>query len=493
MSQFQYEPVNSSCVKKYYSTVGNDLDWSTDGKGKRKALAFMNAGQGKYGDTAGYEEIPACVFPPETLKLMNMEMGNCLLRDTMTNEVVNTNYTKSQGGVLDQDRQVADTQIEQGVGVYPSAGCSVVAKSSSDTLPQAVSDAKRVIDSENQKELSCIRSKIEELHRVIDDLQNNQVPTEYTAMNQAINRYNQTKADCDYQTWWRGWATNTGIPWIKGYVRDLNYYLTWLSGDYWNSVDRYGSWLAQYCNNNSWGLWKNGTRDNYCMDDYAYSRNAGSRQVTWSCHSDTNQRWTILPGSRIQSQHSGMCLDVAGRGTSDGTPVIQWPCHGNDNQQWFTTGNQAIRPRHAPHMCLDSYGGRGEDGANLVIWNCHGGRNQRWTYNPYGSHSFRMRNLAGTYSSPPTFYKHCSFEGSSIKLSEGNYDLSQLRQIARQNNYEGDINDDISSVRVPSGYRVTLYEHDNYQGRTLTLTSDESCLVGRGFNDLTSSIKVVRA
>ena len=493
MSQFKYEPVNSSCVNKYYSTVGNDLNWSSEGKGKRKALAFMNTGQGRYGDIGSFEEIPACVFPPETLKLMNMEMGNCLLRDTMTNEVVNTNFTKSQGGVLNQDREMAETQINQGVGVYPSAGCSIGAKDSSSPFPQAVSDAQRVIESENQKELACLRAKIEELYRLINDLQYNQVPAAYNAMNGAINNYNQTKADCDYQTWWRGWATNTGIPWIKAYIRDLNYYLTWLSGDYWKSVNNYGQWLAQNCNNNSWGLWKNGTRDNYCMDDYGYSRNAGSQQVTWDCHKDTNQRWSIIPGSRIQSQHSGMCLDVAGRGTQRGTRVIQWPCHGGDNQRWFTTGNNDVRPAHAPHMCLDSSGNRGENGANLVIWDCHGGRNQRWSYTPYGNFGFSMRNISGVYSSPPTFYKHCSFGGSSITLDVGRYKLPQLRDIATKNNYEGDINDDISSVRVPAGYRVTLYEHDNFKGRDLTLTSDNSCLVGNGFNDLTSSIIVSRA
>src|SRR5204862_2725848 len=34
------------------------------------------------------------------------------------------------------------------------------------------------------------------------------------------------------------------------------------------------------------------------------------------------------------------------------------------------------------------------------------------------------------------------------------------------------------------------YEHDNFGGATLVLTSDNSCLVGAGWNDLTSSIKV---
>jgi hypothetical protein len=39
-----------------------------------------------------------------------------------------------------------------------------------------------------------------------------------------------------------------------------------------------------------------------------------------------------------------------------------------------------------------------------------------------------------------------------------------------------DWNDNISSVRVPPGMTVILYENDNYGGASLTLTSDVSDL-----------------
>lgn len=48
----------------------------------------------------------------------------------------------------------------------------------------------------------------------------------------------------------------------------------------------------------------------------------------------------------------------------------------------------------------------------------------------------------------------------------------------------------ISSVRVPNGWRVTLYQHANFGGATKVLTSDAQSI--RGFNDLTSSIVVER-
>ncbi len=51
-------------------------------------------------------------------------------------------------------------------------------------------------------------------------------------------------------------------------------------------------------------------------------------------------------------------------------------------------------------------------------------------------------------------------------------------------------NDAISSIKVPEGWTVTLYEHDNYKGRTLICTSDIPLLGEHKFNDATSSIVV---
>jgi hypothetical protein len=79
-----------------------------------------------------------------------------------------------------------------------------------------------------------------------------------------------------------------------------------------------------------------------------------------------------------------------------------------------------------------------------------------------------------------TFYYDCWFSGPSVQLGRGNYDMNQM----------GLPNDSISSVRVPAGLTVVLYEHAGFQGRTVTLTSDNSCLVYNGFNDAASSIKI---
>jgi hypothetical protein len=79
------------------------------------------------------------------------------------------------------------------------------------------------------------------------------------------------------------------------------------------------------------------------------------------------------------------------------------------------------------------------------------------------------------------FYENCDYQGAVSELEIGEYDLNSM----------GIRNDSISSVRVPSGLKVILYEHGNFQGRTFELTSDTPCLVNNAFNDVASGVKVV--
>ena len=80
-------------------------------------------------------------------------------------------------------------------------------------------------------------------------------------------------------------------------------------------------------------------------------------------------------------------------------------------------------------------------------------------------------------------YKHCNYGGYVTTLGVGNYTLSQLQDM-------GVLNDDISSVKVNSGYQVQLFQDDNFTGTSVTLTADASCLVPNNFNDVASSLKV---
>lgn len=81
---------------------------------------------------------------------------------------------------------------------------------------------------------------------------------------------------------------------------------------------------------------------------------------------------------------------------------------------------------------------------------------------------------------PAVVFEHNNFGGRSQVLPPGRYDLAQL-SIG---------NDVISSVKVPFGLRVTLFEHAGFKGQTRVLVNDAPSLPG--FNDKVSSIVVER-
>jgi hypothetical protein len=56
----------------------------------------------------------------------------------------------------------------------------------------------------------------------------------------------------------------------------------------------------------------------------------------------------------------------------------------------------------------------------------------------------------------------------------------------------GGRDNDASSIRIPSGTTVTLYDRDNFAGTSLVLTGDDSCLTNNPFNDVVSSMVVVK-
>lgn len=78
----------------------------------------------------------------------------------------------------------------------------------------------------------------------------------------------------------------------------------------------------------------------------------------------------------------------------------------------------------------------------------------------------------------PVIYQDSAFRGNAQTLDVGSYRANQLSFG----------NDQISSIKIPAGYKITLYEHDNFQGSSVTYTWQQAN-VGV-FNDKFSSIRV---
>jgi hypothetical protein len=108
----------------------------------------------------------------------------------------------------------------------------------------------------------------------------------------------------------------------------------------------------------------------------------------------------------------------------------------------------------------------------------------------YKAQGLKRRNLAGQtfYDAPQnngvgTIYKDCNYGGYAVGLPTGDYTLSQLQA-------KGISDNDISSLKVQSGYEVVLYANDNFSGSSTIITSDDTCLVDNNFNDMASSLRV---
>ena len=87
-------------------------------------------------------------------------------------------------------------------------------------------------------------------------------------------------------------------------------------------------------------------------------------------------------------------------------------------------------------------------------------------------HTVALTNCAATIYADP------NFGGTSQCLRTGNYRMADLK-IG---------NDALSAVKVRSGMKVTIYEHDQFNGASVALTADAGSL--GTFNNLTSSIVI---
>lgn len=102
-----------------------------------------------------------------------------------------------------------------------------------------------------------------------------------------------------------------------------------------------------------------------------------------------------------------------------------------------------------------------------------------------GSSSSGSSSSVNTASGKIYIYQDINYGGRSASLGEGKYNLASLQA-------KGFKNDDLSSIKVPFGYKVTLYADDNFSGGTKVVTGDTSW-IGNDWNDKTSSIKVEKA
>lgn len=137
----------------------------------------------------------------------------------------------------------------------------------------------------------------------------------------------------------------------------------------------------------------------------------------------------------------------------------------NPNFELVRWGNQAAL---IVTMFLPSEGVRGGDRAGELIY-------------------YKTFNLTNTGI---VFYQDINYGGGvSQILGKGNYTLEQLQA-------KGVHNDWASSCKIPAGWKIIIYQHDNFQGQSWTLYPDanggQSNFPGySGLNDVMSSCKIL--
>jgi hypothetical protein len=82
-------------------------------------------------------------------------------------------------------------------------------------------------------------------------------------------------------------------------------------------------------------------------------------------------------------------------------------------------------------------------------------------------------------------FQHCDYQGNSLALTEGEYNLSDLIAHGIKNN-------DLSSLKLASGYQMVLFDEVNFKGASIIEDDDVACLLQDNWNDRISSLKIVK-
>ena len=190
--------------------------------------------------------------------------------------------------------------------------------------------------------------------------------------------------------------------------------------------------------------------------------------------------WENL-ATRINSARQGACDRVMVQCYDGGA--------GNNPCDWHINGLPLYAGRTNYQSSME------ESISQMQSWkdNCGVSGGFVWVYNDetwdLNDWATRMNRIFGSFqtaqNSVVTVYSDVNYGGYAVGLPLGEHDMAALAAY-------GIINDDISSLKVPSGYKVTLYDNSGFGGESRTYTSDAS-YVGDDFNDRCTSIKVSTA
>lgn len=237
---------------------------------------------------------------------------------------------------------------------------------------------------------------------------------------------------------------------------------------------------------------------NHSAPEHQYTIDQGSKQfrdgglgADWAVfnvynNSQTDQSPIQRQGKsfNVTQNNPGSTIRISGFGVDDGSA--------NQTAQSHTGPLVSVTSTRVQYA-VDTMGGNSgspiidEATGNAVGVHTHGGCTSTGGSNS-GTRAtlgefWNALGLTTTPTGVATIYQHCNYDGYAVGLNAGSYSFAQLNALGIADN-------DISSIRVQPGYRVTLYEHDGFGGTSVVKTSDDTCLVDDSFNDKLTSIVV---
>ena len=229
---------------------------------------------------------------------------------------------------------------------------------------------------------------------------------------------------------------------------------------------------------------------------------------------------------KIMNRNSGKYLDLDNNKTDNNTAIVQFDDEGVDASQTWTF-TEVMNGKGVYSICSYGNKNRGMDvvdfskdnGAQVQLYDYLGNPHQQFIlydcdegyyqlvarnsgkvveipnssqgngdwikiYDNNGTHTQQWAVVENRYdeASAVTLYTDEGYKGKAVTLSEGTYNLSKMGLYNLKDN-------DMSSLKVTPGFKVTIYEDDNFKGKSKSYIASES-FVGEDWNDKMSSLTV---
>ena len=229
---------------------------------------------------------------------------------------------------------------------------------------------------------------------------------------------------------------------------------------------------------------------------------------------------------KIMNRNSGKYLDLDNNKTDNNTAIVQFDDEGVDASQTWTF-TEVMTGKGVYSICSYDNKNRGMDvvdfskdnGAQVQLYDYLGNPHQQFIlydcgegyyqlvarnsgkvveipnssqgngdwikiYDNNGTHTQQWAVVENRCNEAPavTLYTDEGYKGKAVTLSEGTYNLSKMGLYNLKDN-------DMSSLKVTPGFKVTIYEDDNFKGKSKSYIASES-FVGEDWNDKMSSLTV---